>query len=66
MNIFKPVKRIMSDGSKDWVVYNTLRDEESQIYFFHTYKTRKACQYAIDKFNKSLEDILSREKKKEA
>lgn len=58
MNIFKPVKRTAVDGRVWWVVYNVVDKDYSKIVYFGKYRTRKDCQYAIDKFNNVLNKVL--------
>ena len=58
MDMFKPVKRTALDGRVWWVVYNTVEEDYSHIVYFGKYKTKKDCQYAIDRFNKTLDEVL--------
>lgn len=49
---FIPQKRIALDGRQWWCVYDTQRHGWSTYLCHGKYRTRKACQYAIDHADK--------------
>lgn len=48
--MFEPRKRTALDGKTYWCVFNTKKLEYSTLVCFGKYKTKKDCQYAIDRF----------------
>ena len=47
---FEPRQRTALDGKVWWVVYDRYREEFSSLTCFGRYKTKKACQSAIDNY----------------
>lgn len=57
----EPRQRTAIDGKTWWVVYDTVTNKYlDTILYFGKYKTKKACQYAIDKAIEQYGDRLSR------
>ena len=51
-NRFAPKKRTALDGKVWWCVYDMQRSCWSTYTCHGKYKTKRDCQYAIDKYNK--------------
>lgn len=56
MRRFRPVKRTALDKKVYWVVYDTVNHNYSHIVYFGKYRTKKECQFAIDKFEKAINE----------
>lgn len=52
---FIPSMRFSLDGKAYYCVYDTQEKKYSTLLFFGKYKTKKACQIAIDYYN-SIDD----------
>lgn len=50
---FEPRQRTALDGKVWWVVYDRLNQEFSPLVCFGRYKTKKACQSAIDSYEEA-------------
>lgn len=48
MNNFEPKQRTAIDGIVWWVVFDSTKMQYSTLICFGKYKTKKACQQAID------------------
>lgn len=48
----EPRKRQALDGKVYWVVFDTNKMKYSKRMCFGKYKTKKSCQYAIDRYKK--------------
>ena len=49
MSRYEPRKRTALDGKMWWCVYDTYNKQWSTLLCHGKYKTKKECQYAIDK-----------------
>ena len=54
MNRYEPRKRTALDGKTWWCVYDTYNKQWSTLICHVKYKTKKRCQYAIDKYDKQM------------
>lgn len=52
---FVPSLRIAVDGKAWYCVFDTQEKKYSTLLFFGKYKTKKACQLAIDYYGKEIE-----------
>lgn len=50
--MFEPRKRTAVDGKDWWCVYDPEQKKFSTLLCFGKYTTKKACQFAIDKYKK--------------
>lgn len=51
---FIPSMRFSLDGKAWYCVYDTQEKKYSTLLFFGKYKTKKACQLAIDDYKRSF------------
>ena len=47
MKRYEPRKKTAIDGRSWWCVYDTLKNEYSNLLYFAKYRTKKDCQIAI-------------------
>lgn len=50
--MFEARKRTALDGKEWWCVYNTKENKWSTFLYHGKYKTKKDCEYAIEKYMK--------------
>ena len=55
---FEPRKRTALDGKEWWCVFNLSTMKWSTITLFTKYKTKNACQEAIDRWNKTVDKLM--------
>ena len=48
---FEPRQRTAVDGKTWWCVFDTVNGKFSTLLCFGKYKTKKDCQWVIDKYN---------------
>lgn len=48
---FVPAQRTAVDGKTWWVVYDNAENKYSTCTCFGKYKSKKECQYAIDRYS---------------
>lgn len=56
--MLEPRKRTALDGKIWWCVFDTNKMQWSTLVVFTKYKTKKACQEAIDKWNKTVDKLM--------
>lgn len=56
--MFEPKKRTALDGKEWWCVFDTDDMKWSKMTTFTKYKTKRACQEAIDKWNEKINKLF--------
>lgn len=56
--MFEPRKRTALDGKVWWCVFDISTMKWSTITMFTRYKTKRACQEAIDKWNETVGKLM--------
>lgn len=52
--MFVPTKRTALDGKVWWCVYDTVENKWSTLLCFGKYRTKRDCQYAIDRYTEKF------------